>query len=180
MTWNRKKSEEICRKHRAHLDWVKAERLYYHDKIGKAVRSPDKFLSIILDGTDQTAYGMPHFSNVSHISGQGGHKLKVHLVGVLVHGRGTYCYTILDKFEHGSSLTVECLQRTFKRIEEEEGSLPETLFLQLDNCWRENKNQFLLGYLTWLVDRGIFKDVEISFLPKGHTHEDIDQVLQIT
>lgn len=33
-----------------------------------------------------------------------------------------------------------------------------------------------MAYLGDLVARKIFRDIYISFLPVGHTHEDIDQV----
>ena len=49
------------------------------------------------------------------------------------------------------------------------------MFLQLDNCSRENKNHYLLSYVELLVGLGVFQDVQVSFLPVGHTHEDIDQ-----
>ena len=95
----------------------------------------------------------------------------------MVHGWATHVYTVYDNFEHGSNLTIECLQRTFKAIEKKNnGKLPPHLFLQMDNCFRENKNVYVLGYLSWLVERGVFEKVELSFLPVGHTHEDIDQV----
>ena len=45
----------------------------------------------------------------------------------------------------------------------------------MDNCFRENKNKYLFGYLSYLVQCGIFNMIEVSFLPVGHTHEDIDQ-----
>ena len=38
-----------------------------------------------------------------------------------------------------------------------EGDLQDTLYLQMDNCWRENKNQFLLNVLTGLVMLDIFR-----------------------
>ena len=46
----------------------------------------------------------------------------------------------------------------------------------MDNCWRENKNTPVLAYLKWLVERGVFKRIEMSFLPVGHTHNECDQV----
>lgn len=52
---------------------------------------------------------------------------------------------------------------------------PPELFLQSDNCWREGKNRWVLGYCAWLVMMGIFTKVTLSFLLQGHTHEDIDQ-----
>ncbi len=51
------------------------------------------------------------------------------------------------------------------------------------NCWwftagvgvcgiaRDNKNRYCIGYLAWLVGRGVFDYIEIGFLPVGHTHE---------
>ena len=46
----------------------------------------------------------------------------------------------------------------------------------MDNCARENKNQFVLGYLCYLIKCKVFKKIELSFLPVGHTHEDVDQM----
>ena len=50
------------------------------------------------------------------------------------------------------------------------------LYLQADNCWRENKNHCLLCYIGWLVERGVFKTVELSYFFIGHTHFGPDQV----
>jgi hypothetical protein len=46
----------------------------------------------------------------------------------------------------------------------------------MDNCGRENKNQYVLSYLAYLVRQRMFSEVELSFLPVGHTHEDVDQM----
>ncbi|XP_068734106.1 uncharacterized protein [Montipora capricornis] len=43
-----------------------------------------------------------------------------------------------------------------------------------DNCVKENKNQFILWLLAYLVEVGIFEKIRLNFLPVGHTHEDID------
>ena len=51
-----------------------------------------------------------------------------------------------------------------------------TLYLQADNCYKENKNQYTLFYLALLIAWGWFDDVYMSFLPTGHTHEDIDRL----
>ena len=75
-------------------------------------------------------------------------------------------------------------------------ALAPVLYLQLDNTARENKNQYVMAFLAYLVQAGIFSEVSIakiniiksmnsillyfqiylSFLMVGHTHEDIDQV----
>ena len=46
--------------------------------------------------------------------------------------------------------------------------------IQADNCWSENKNRYVLGFLAKLVQDEVFKTVELHFLLQGHTHEDID------
>lgn len=74
------------------------------------------------------------------------------------------------------NLTIECLNRVFKREEEQRpNGLPDTLYLELDNCFRENKNTFTFAFLVWIIERGVFKEIFVSFLPVGHTHFDPDQ-----
>jgi len=45
----------------------------------------------------------------------------------------------------------------------------------MDNCWRENKNHFVFGFLSWLVICQLVFEVKVSFLMVGHTHHDNDQ-----
>ena len=65
--------------------------------------------------------------------------------------------------------------RTLQSVEEADGYLPPVLYLQFDNCFRENKNGYVMAMLTWLVERKVFKHIELSFLPVGHTHNEADQ-----
>jgi hypothetical protein len=46
--------------------------------------------------------------------------------------------------------------------------------LQVDNCGRENKNWAMIAFCAWLVELGLFKLVQLSFLPVGHTHANVD------
>ncbi|XP_064645571.1 uncharacterized protein LOC135498949 isoform X2 [Lineus longissimus] len=52
------------------------------------------------------------------------------------------------------------------------------LHLQMDNCWRENKNRYILSFLFFLVHIDVFEEVSLNFLPVGHTHEDVDQMFR--
>jgi hypothetical protein len=117
----------------------------------------------------------PYFHEKSKTSSEV-YKQKYHLIGVLVHGVGSWVYTMADRFKSDSNVTIEVLQRVLAEIEAKKGRLPRKLYLQMDNCTRENKNKYVLGYLSWLVQRGVFDEIELSFLPVGHTHEDIDQM----
>jgi hypothetical protein len=68
------------------------------------------------------------------------------------------------------------LQRALRSYEESGKELPDTLYVQLDNTCKQNKSRFLMAYLGELVRAGVFSEVYVSFLPVGHTHEDIDQM----
>lgn len=52
--------------------------------------------------------------------------------------------------------------------------LPPVLHVQLDNCWRENKNRFAFCFWSLLVAKKIVQEVVVSFMMVGHTHDDID------
>lgn len=52
--------------------------------------------------------------------------------------------------------------------------LPKHFMLQMDNSWKDNKNQIVFAFCSELVLRGIFQTVQVSFLMVGHTHEDVD------
>ncbi|KAJ8310223.1 hypothetical protein KUTeg_012088 [Tegillarca granosa] len=76
------------------------------------------------------------------------------------------------KFPCNANVTINCLLNAFMMWP----SLPEVLYLQGDNAAKDNKNVILIGFLTSLVERKIFKKVKLSFLMVGHTHEDVDQM----
>jgi hypothetical protein len=59
------------------------------------------------------------------------------------------------------------LRRTLVKIHEAQGRLPPVLFLQMDNCWRENKNRTMFGYLCWLVETAVLQRVNAGFLIVG-------------
>ena len=42
-------------------------------------------------------------------------------------------------------------------------------WFSLDNCWRENKNRYVLAFLASLVELKVFVEAGIDFLIKGHT-----------
>jgi hypothetical protein len=85
------------------------------------------------------------------------------------------CYTWHDQFPTGSDSVITIIMLVLSEYAKD-GPLPETLYLHLDNCWRENKNKYVLGIAHMLVERGVFKKVKIAFLPVGHTHNIVDQM----
>ena len=63
-----------------------------------------------------------------------------------------------------SNLTLNVLMYTLESYVHSFKKLPEVLYLQFDNCWRENKNQYVLMFACLLVEMGIVKKVR-------HKHE---------
>ena len=82
--------------------------------------------------------------------------MKTHITGALVHGRRSYAYVDLHLWPHDSNLTINVLLNVLFSQRKE---LSDVLYLQLDNCFRENKNQYVFGFLALLVQHGIFKEV---------------------
>ena len=167
--------EEVRRLFKHHIADIKSERFYYHHKRNTSAAPNSESLSLIFDGADQGSYSFPYFHEKSKDT-DGIKKQRYHLIGVIAHGVGTWVYTMLDNWNSDSNVTIEVLQRVLTIIEKEKGVLPKTLYLQMDNCTKDNKNKYVFGYLCWLVQRGVFQTIEVSFLPVGHTHEDIDQL----
>eukprot|EP00105_Crassostrea_gigas_P042039 XP_019926187.1 PREDICTED: uncharacterized protein LOC105336278 [Crassostrea gigas] len=100
-------------------------------------------------------------------------RLRVRLVGVIVHGIGVYAFFDLFEYSHSTNLTLSVLLSVIYMLRE---SLPDVFYLQMDNCARENKNRYLLAFMAYLVGKGVFRKIKVSFLMVGHTNEDIDQV----
>jgi hypothetical protein len=45
----------------------------------------------------------------------------------------------------------------------QENILPPILYIQADNCGRENKNRYMLAFLELLVAENIFREVSEKF-----------------
>ena len=167
----------LIEQHAVHLKFIERERSAYEGRQKLAEQNPQQYCSIIVDGADQKNYGLPHFA-VSTKS-DAGHKLKVKVVGVLEHIlRGQEwlsLFAMTEEYETGANHIVEVVHQTLQRKKDTIGRLPPVLMVQVDNCIRENKNRYFMSYFQLLVHLGVFKMVQISFLPIGHTHADIDQ-----
>ena len=157
-----------------HLRFVKRERLAYAVRRRMGIEQPREYLSMIIDGADQSDHDLPHHPTKSHAT-DAAWKLKLHLMGVLVHGRGSYAYTCPAHLAQGHNVTIQALVDTLVHLKKADHTLPPCLLLQLDNTTKQCKGKFLMAFLGLLVHEGVFKKVIVSFLPVGHTHEDIDQ-----
>jgi hypothetical protein len=173
-TYDGPQRQHLKEEFKTHLQTVLKERALYADYQRSAKNGMDDILSMCIDGTDQLPFGVPQFAQ--RLKNHGVNGVRLHLVIVVVHNLNTYCYMVPQCFHSDSNLTVEVLQQTLKSVEARmHQKLPGVLHLRADNCWRENKNRFVLAYLADLVQRGVFREIYFDFLVKGHTHIDADQ-----
>ena len=86
------------------------------------------------------------------------HSPRTHVTAAIVHGQGTYAYMDVHSWLHDSNLTINILLDILMRQE----FLPPVLYLQLDNTARENKNQYTLSFLSYLVQMKIFSEVNFN------------------
>ena len=143
---------------------------------------PMDVLSITIDGMDNTKTQHPVLGRVSKDIDNTGKQLHVKLTGVLIRGLGFYGAWSLPIHATGSSFVCTVLLRSLLMLEDRFGSsfkLPPVLLLQMDNCGRENKNQFMIRFLSLLIHMDVFVRVELHFLPVGHTHCQIDQLFSV-
>ena len=140
----------------------------------KALQSPERYMCMIIDGMDQKKTCLPHFQRLPKDIGDEC-LVQMHLVGCL-----SYCQTIRPQvfltypnIHNNPNLTVTIMQRV---LQSWPGILPPVLYVQLDNTARENKNSTVFGYLSMLVEKGLFKKIKVNFLLVGHTHDHIDQM----
>jgi hypothetical protein len=174
-TMGHKVREAIKVEERAHHKFVTGERGSYYKRCSIAETQPRAALNVIIDGSDNSQYWSPYFREKTS-SSQSMWNMSLHVMGAIVHGRGAYCYTILDTVPLGGNVTIDILHRVIAAEFEKEGELPDVLYAQLDNTTRQCKNKYVIAWAAYLVHIGVFKEVYISFLPKGHTHEHIDQM----
>ena len=130
------------------------EKLYYHHR-DKAKKYPHDYACIAKDGMDQAKLLLPHLIVMAHAYANA-RKFRTHLTGVLNHGRQPKGYFDLFQYPHDANLTINILLFELQSMGED---LPDTLCLQMGNCWRENKNQFVLNFLAVLVMLDIFVKV---------------------
>jgi hypothetical protein len=116
--------------------------------------------------------GARTFSKAIH-----GESLNTRLVGTIIEGHGFHGRWVYPWYPSDSNLSCSVLLDLLALIYEKVGRnhFPPVLFLQLDNCGRENKNHAVIGLLACLVKEKIFKQVYLNFLPVGHTHAKVDQ-----
>lgn len=141
-------------------DFCRAQRALYYDHRERAGQEPQKCLSIIIDGMYQNKTNLPHLvrKNKSACSMW---VMRTHVTGALAHGRRSFAFIDLHLWPQDSNLSANILLQILLQ-QATCGKLPPTLYLQLDNCYRENKNQSFFGFVALLVHYKVFKEVHTT------------------
>lgn len=102
-------------------------------------------------------------------------RLKYHVFGIANTGtKEVFLYPHLEFWTHDANLHMSFLFCYLHRLRQQ-GRLGRNLMLQMDNCWRDNKNQWFFGFLFHLVNLGWFQSVELLYLRPGHSHDTVDR-----
>ena len=155
-TKDKAEKARLSQEYKKHIYFVIKERRVYYTHAMMATRHPREYLSLIIDGADQSDHGLPHFHNRSHKT-EAAWKMKLHLMGVIAHGRGSFLYTCPSHAAQGHNVTIQALWRTILHLKEAEGTLPPKLYLQLDNTTKQCKGKYIHAFLALLVHFGVFK-----------------------
>lgn len=142
----------------------------------KAACYAEDYTSIIIDSMQHQF--LPHFVPVP----KGSTKicrLKVHVTGLIDHRNNVRkLWFVPDHWDGhmGANYTISLLHDYIRELLTKQTPRCEKLWIQMDNCGKDNKNQYIFGYLAFLIHLGWFKEINVSMLMVGHTHADIDQM----
>ena len=104
---------------------------------------------------DQNKTSIPHFPVLPKALASL-HQLRTHIVRVIVHGKGTETYVAEgQRWPQDTNLTLTVLLKAIVKHK----TTQDVLYLQMDNCCRENKNKWVLCFCFLLVKMKIFKKV---------------------
>lgn len=159
-----------------HKKLVQAEKSALEERKVRSTAAPDQILHIMVDCPDKVY--LPHFS-VPATAHSRMAKVPFQSVGLINVSTDEYFYfDFFPWWAKTPNLIMSVLYMylfTFLRTVDP-SKRPRILWLQMDNCFKENKNRFMIGFLAWMVYIGWFSKVVISFLPPGHSHADVDRM----
>ena len=157
-----------------HQELHTRERMSYSNRVQVSQLNAARIIHLVFDCPD--SYDVPHITPVTKESANLP-KISVNAVGTINHTTHTRDYMFfLDIFKKNSNLILSCFYLHIIQHFETQPHHPQILWLQADNCFKENKNRWMLGFCHWLIHLGWFQEIVISMLPPGHTHIDIDQM----
>lgn len=174
-----------------HLKSQMEERALYYSRRWKSSQEGSGCLSLILDKWNASTTVVPFFQRSPGAWFQKLRKGLLHLSVLLVtlhtSPRSMHHFYVFNKSLKGdSNMNIEGIRRSLVQYSHRGadgggppgGHIPGTFYVQADSAG-DNKSQWLICWLAWLVHSGYVAEVYLSFLVVGHTHEDVDQMFSI-
>lgn len=155
-----------------HTHQCKTERNEIEAQLARAHTHPDDWTCLATDWCNP--HFMPHKSRTPKTWFTKS-RLKYHVFGICNYGtKERILYPHFEFWNHNANLHMSFLFCYLRELKEQ-GVLRKNLMLQMDNCWRDNKNQWFFGFLAHLVDLNWFHLIEIFYLSPGHSHAIVDR-----
>lgn len=160
----------------AHNLLVRLERLSFAERDERSQRFPEKYMHIAMDCPEMI--WLPHLRPIakSHSKYE---RMPLPAIGILnlSHHTKEYVYH-LPVYKRNPNLYITS---TFFHLCNKLSSIsmerrPHTLWMQMDNCAKENKNRWFFAFCCLLIHWNWFRCVQLSFLPPGHSHSIVDQM----
>ncbi|EXX61866.1 hypothetical protein GLOIN_2v1484099 [Rhizophagus irregularis DAOM 181602=DAOM 197198] len=188
-TTQHEKKLSVTENYLAHLNRAKEERDYYNANITRAVEdgkcNPNRTESQVFfktfEGSAHITYDWAQNVQVPYFPQQIGSLFfrsprKVHLFGVC--NTGNFPHTeqtnyVIDEGEmpddgklgKGVNCTLSLVWHAIQKYNRGE----KKLVITCDNCVGQNKNNYSLFFYSWLIDRGLYEEIELNFIIPGHT-----------
>jgi hypothetical protein len=168
--------KRACAEHEAtHM----AERAEFDRMAHLAEVDPRSTWTIAADAATAANFDVPRPGGRPSKSWRGRKTFSLKLMCVHSYGFGFFPFLIHDSQKFGANLLWTVLWVVLCEQRDKYGFWPDQIHLQLDNTTGENKNFVLLAVCSWLVATGRVKRVRVCFLPVGHTHILIDQIIGV-
>ena len=143
-------------------------------------------MTFICDFMDQAKAACPHFRKDEVPKNcEGGNQRTFRIMGVKVHGHGTFLYYVDETLlPGGANITGTIMTVVMRRIYDIAPAARSILVhVKADNC-SENKNKIVFAVQHTMVhmafkQRGVHVRFENNYLVVNHTHEDIDQLFKL-
>lgn len=173
-----------------HLQLQMAERCMYYQRRWLSQQHGSGCLSMILDKWNSSTTIVPFVSRSPGWMRKLRNRLlllSVLLVTLHTPGKNQNYFYIFNKSLKGdSNMNIEGIRRSTLAYSHRGadgggpagGHLPATFYVQADSAG-DNKSQWMICFLAWLVECGYVAEVYLTFLVVGHTHEDVDQVFSL-
>ena len=164
---------------RFHLQYVTAERISYYKRTSLARSFPSTYLSLMIDFSEKVLlpHRVPFVKEWLRMAGR--YSITVAVLINHTHKKFLYYYPT-HRYEQGPNLVISILFHHFEhRFLHSQSPHPSICYFQADNKFAENKNVTLFGFCAMLLHKNIFAKIHLTYLPKGHTHEDGDQEISV-